>query len=105
MKLIIVARRAQGIRRAGVYHPAEAVEHEDGTLTPQQIKILMNDPDLIVTEVREKPPAGNQGKPPAGNQAKPPAGNQGKSPAGTQANPPAGDQGGTPGTTPDTDGK
>lgn len=48
--LRITARRA-GFRRAGVAHPAAAVEHPDGSFTPEQIEALISEPMLIVEVV------------------------------------------------------
>ena len=54
--LIIIARRREGIRRCGVFHPGEHVEHADAAFTTAQVKILKADPDLIVTEKKGEPP-------------------------------------------------
>ena len=49
--LRITAKREGGIRRAGVRHPSEAVDHPEGTFTAKQIEQLKADPDLVVMEI------------------------------------------------------
>lgn len=46
--LRIQARPAAGIRRCGVRHPAEAVDHPPGAFTSGQVATLLRDPDLVV---------------------------------------------------------
>ncbi|MGE0256934.1 MAG: HI1506-related protein [Alphaproteobacteria bacterium] len=54
----IVARPKAGFRRAGVHHPAHAVDHAPGHFTKEELAALKADPNLVVTEVEvgEKAP-------------------------------------------------
>lgn len=53
----ITARPANGFRRCGVHHPAEAIDHPADTFNAKQRAILEAEPQLIVQEIEvvEKP--------------------------------------------------
>src|SRR4051812_21590794 len=51
--IIIASRLNNGIRRCGVFHPREEVEHPLDTFTPEQLKTLKADPDLIVLDPQQ----------------------------------------------------
>ncbi|NYZ12883.1 hypothetical protein HL658_09995 [Azospirillum sp. RWY-5-1] len=55
-RLRITARPAKGFRRAGVHHPASAVEHPPGTFTVAQVWRLGAE-RLLTVELLESPPA------------------------------------------------
>ncbi|MBE0529532.1 MAG: hypothetical protein IH626_01810 [Rhodospirillales bacterium] len=67
MKMIrIIAKPAAGFRRAGMYHPAKAVDHPADDITAKQLKALKEEPQLVVQEVEvpDKPAAkSDDGKP------------------------------------------
>lgn len=53
MILRITAKR-DGFCRAGKSHPAEPVDHPDGTFPPEQIKALEAEPMLVVQELPDE---------------------------------------------------
>lgn len=59
--LRITARR-DGFRRAGIAHPASAVEHPLDTLTTAQIAALRAEPMLIVEDIAAEDEAGTRAK-------------------------------------------
>ncbi|MBP2231775.1 hypothetical protein J2847_005094 [Azospirillum agricola] len=60
--LIIVARPADGFRRAGHHHPAQQVRHPAGTFSEEQIALLKREPQLVVIEVDPEPEGGGSAK-------------------------------------------
>ncbi|MEX2155109.1 MAG: HI1506-related protein [Gemmatimonadaceae bacterium] len=48
MSIRITARPRNGFRRAGVFHPGEPTVYPDDYFTAEEIKILCNEPQLIV---------------------------------------------------------
>ena len=51
MKALRISSKKDGFRRAGLTHPAEAVDHPLESLEPWQVKALQNEPLLVVQEV------------------------------------------------------
>lgn len=46
--MLIITSKKEGFRRCGVAHPATPTEYEDGAFTPEQIKIMRDEPMLVV---------------------------------------------------------
>lgn len=51
MKVYRITSKQNGFRRAGLEHPAHAVDHPAGTLTADQLMILATEPMLVVQEL------------------------------------------------------
>ena len=51
MKALRVSSKKDGFRRAGLTHPATAVDHPLEDLEPWQVKALKAEPLLVVQEV------------------------------------------------------
>lgn len=49
-KSIFIRSLKDGFRRCGIAHPAEWVEHPEGSFTDKEIEILKNEPKLIVSD-------------------------------------------------------
>jgi len=60
--MIRIRSKAEGFRRCGVSHPSECKEYEDGRFTPEQLKILKDEPMLQVEEIPNPEPAAKGGK-------------------------------------------
>jgi hypothetical protein len=56
-RLKITAKPAAGFWRAGIFHPAEAVEHEGGKFTLAQAHQLVDEPLLVVEDLGADQPA------------------------------------------------
>lgn len=50
---VIITAKKDGFRRCGMAHPANAVEHADGTFTEEQLAILKAEPMLVVQELAD----------------------------------------------------
>jgi len=61
MKVYRITSTVPGFRRAGIEHPAEAVDHPAESLTDEQLAALKAEPRLIVQEL-DLP---DDGQPPA----------------------------------------
>lgn len=48
---VIITSKQDGFRRCGMAHPANAVEHADGTFTAEQLAALKAEPMLVVQEI------------------------------------------------------
>lgn len=55
-KIVRIASRREGFRRAGLAHPAQPVEHPADSFTPDQLAALKAEPMLMVDEL-ERPAA------------------------------------------------
>jgi hypothetical protein len=51
MKALRITSKMDGFRRAGMVHPATAVDHPLTGLEPGQVRALQNEPMLVVQEV------------------------------------------------------
>ena len=64
MKVVRVISTVDGFRRAGLSHPAQAVDHPAKDITPGQLVALKAEPKLIVQELdvpdKEAPKAGGK---------------------------------------------
>jgi hypothetical protein len=50
-KVYRITSKKDGFRRAGLSHPARAVDHPADSLTPEQLDALMAEPRLVVQEL------------------------------------------------------
>ena len=50
----ITAKRKQGFRRCGVFHPAEPVKHADARFTQAELAVLQAEPLLRVEVIAEQ---------------------------------------------------
>ena len=50
-KVYRITSTTPGFRRAGLSHPARAVDHPADSLTPEQLDALMAEPRLVVQEL------------------------------------------------------
>lgn len=66
MKVLRIAARQAGRRRAGIEHPAHAVDHPLDRFTAAQVKALKADRQLVVSEVEIEEPAEKGGAKAAG---------------------------------------
>lgn len=51
MALRITAKPAEGFRRCGVHHPANAVDYPEGRFSAAEIRVLKNEANLVVHEL------------------------------------------------------
>ncbi|NDV20876.1 hypothetical protein GO013_15805 [Pseudodesulfovibrio sp. JC047] len=54
MKFIEITSKREGFRRCNVRHSTTTSRHEHDRFTPDELKTLKSDPQLIVVEVEEK---------------------------------------------------
>lgn len=67
-KIIRIAARRDGFRRAGIAHSAASTDHPAERFTPAQVEQLLAEPQLIVT-VLDPPEAAADGKAQGGKSA------------------------------------
>lgn len=56
--LCVTAKRADGIRRGGIWHPGETIRYRRDVFTEDQIAAMKAEPLLIVEEAEQEDPDG-----------------------------------------------
>lgn len=60
MRVMTMSRVSTGIRRCGVRHGPEMQEWPNGTFTDEEVRILLEDPDLVVAFAEEEEATGEE---------------------------------------------